>query len=186
MASLALTTLILAAEEAEDHGESGGLDLLLPATAELIAGIIAFLIVFFFVWKWAVPALNRILEARQTAIAGQIEEAEKAKQEARKLEADYQAELDEARRQRSQIMEDARAEADAMKAELVEKARADADGIVAKAREDAEAERNRVLADARQEVANLSIDLAERVVGENLDRGAQQALVERYIRELEQ
>ncbi len=42
-----------------------------------------------------------------------------------------------------------------------------------------------MLLDARQEVANLSIDLAERVVGESLDREAQMGLVDRYIAELE-
>lgn len=170
----------------EGDGEGGGgLDLLLPATAELIAGIIAFLIVFFFVWKWAVPALNRILEARQTAIAGQIEEAEKAKREARKLESDYQAELDSARQERSKLLEDARAEADAVKEDLKSRAQAEADALLSKAREDAAAERSRVLNDARQEVANLSIDLAERVVGESLDRQKQMGLVERYIQDLE-
>ena len=87
-------TVILAAEEG---GESGGLDLLLPATPELIGGIIAFAIVFFFVWKWAVPALNSTLEDRQKAIGGQIEEAEKAKLEAQSLLDDYRKQLAETR-----------------------------------------------------------------------------------------
>ena len=182
MSSVALHGIVLAAEAEGEEG--GGLSLLLPATAELIAGIIAFLIVFFFVWKWAVPAINRILAERQRAIAGQIEEAEAAKAEARKLEEDYRTELENARQQRSSMLEEARSEAEAVKTDLIEKARAEAEGIVAKAREDAEIERSRVLADARQEVANLSIDLAERVVGENLDRQKQMALVERYIQDL--
>ena len=57
--------------------------------------------------------------------------------------------------------------------------------IVAKAREEADGEKARALAEARQEVANLSIDLAEKVVGQNLDRETQLGLVERYIAELE-
>ena len=47
--------LPIAAEEAESG--SGGLEILIPPTSELIAGIIAFAIVFFFVWRWAVPAI---------------------------------------------------------------------------------------------------------------------------------
>lgn len=52
----------------EPAPEEGGIQLLLPHPDELIAGLIAFVIIFFFVWKWAVPALNKTLEARQAKI----------------------------------------------------------------------------------------------------------------------
>ena len=66
--------------EAEEAGS--GVDLLLPATSELVAGVAAFAIVFFFVWKWALPALNTTLEERAASIEGQIEAAEATKAEA--------------------------------------------------------------------------------------------------------
>ncbi len=176
-------TLILAAEEGAE--ESSGLDLLLPATPELIAGIIAFAIVFFFIWKWAVPALNRTLEERQKAIGGQIHEAEAAKAEAESLLNDYKKQLAELRAKEAEAVAAARAEGEQQRDSIIAKAQADAESIVAKAREDASAEKGRALAEARSEVANLSIDLAERVVGQNLDRQAQLGLVERYIAELE-
>jgi F-type H+-transporting ATPase subunit b len=175
-------TLILAAEEADG---GGGAELLLPATPELIGGIIAFAIVFFFVWKWAVPAMSASLEARQQAISGQLQEAEKAKAEAESLLEDYHRQLADARSKQNEMIDEAREQAEAMKADIVAKAQAEAEQIVSKAREDAAAERARVVADARQEVANLSIDLAERVVGQSLDRDTQLGLVERYIAELE-
>lgn len=175
-------TLILAAEEGE---ESSGLDLLLPALPELIAGIIAFAIVFFFVWKWAVPALNRTLEERQRAIGGQIQEAEAAKAEAEGLLADYKKQLADIRAKEADAVAAARQEGESQRDAILAKAQADADAIVAKAREDAAAEMGRALTEARTEVANLSIDLAERVVGQNLDREAQLGLVQRYIAELE-
>lgn len=176
-------TLILAAEEGAE--ESSGLDLLLPATPELIAGIIAFAIVFFFIWRWAVPAINRSLEDRQKAIGGQLADAEKAKAEAESLLADYRAQLAETRTKENEIIEAARAEAETLKADIVARANAEAEQIVAKARQDADAERSRVMADARTDVANLSIDLAEKVIGGSLDRQAQLGLVDRYIAELE-
>ena len=174
-------TLVLAAEESGDAGA----ELLLPATPELIAGIIAFAIVFFFIRLWAMPAINESLENRQKAIGGQMEEAEKAKAQAEQLRADYEAKLAEAQAEKARIIDEARAEADALKADLVAKAEAQAAEIVDKARADATAEKNRVMADAQREVANLTVDLAERVVGENLDRQTQLGLVERYIAELE-
>ena len=57
---------------AEAEESSSGIDLLLPATSELVAGIAAFAIVFFFIWKWALPALNETLESRASVIEGQI------------------------------------------------------------------------------------------------------------------
>jgi F-type H+-transporting ATPase subunit b len=175
-------TLILAAEAGEGDG---GLKLLLPATDELIPGVIAFAIVFFFIWKWGIPAYNRTVEERHQAIQGQISEAEKAKAEAESLLGDYQLQLADAKSKKNELMEAVRAEADAMKTDILARANAEAEAIVAKAREEAANERGRVLADARADVANLSIDLAEKVVGESLDRQTQLGLVERYIAELE-
>lgn len=174
--------LYLAAEETEG---GGGLNLLLPPIPELVAGIVAFAIVFVFIWRRAAPALNRMLEARQQAIGGQLAEAEKAKTEAEGLLADYRAQLAEAKEKGNQIIEESRAQAEQMKADIVARAESQAAEIVTKAREDAEGEMSRALATARRDVANLSIDLAEKVVGENLDRETQMGLVERYISELE-
>lgn len=171
----------LAAEE----GEGGGMDLLLPPVSELIGGIIAFAIVFFFIWKFAGPAMNKMLEARQDAIGGQLAEAEKAKAEAEGLLADYRSQLSEAKQKGNEVIEEARTQAEQMKADIIAKAEAQAAEIISKAREDAQGERARALADARRDVANMSIDLAERVVGQSLDREAQLGLVERYISELE-
>lgn len=174
---------LIAAEEAES--ESGGLEILLPPRDELIAGIIAFAIVFFFVWKWAVPAINRGLEQRQAAIAGQIEDAEKAKAEAESLLADYRAQLADSKAEGNRIIEDARGTADQMKADMVAKAEEDADQIRAKAREEAAAEKGRALADAKSQVGDISVDLAGKIVGESLDAEAHQTLIDRYLEDLE-
>ena len=63
------STAILAASE----GEGGSaVELLLPAWPELVAGIIAFSIVFFFVWRWVWPGLTKMMETRQQAIASEL------------------------------------------------------------------------------------------------------------------
>jgi F-type H+-transporting ATPase subunit b len=175
-----LFSLVAAAETTESPAR-----LLLPEQAELIAGIVAFLIVYVFVWRRAAPAIKRSMEARQAAIGGQIQEAEAAKAEAQTLLSDYKAQLAEVRSKQDAIVEEARKDAEALRADILAKAQTEADAILTKAREEAAAEKARVLTDARSEVANLSIDLAERVVGESLDRETQLCLVERYIAELE-
>lgn len=180
--STRLWMAILAQEEAE---ASSNVSLVLPETNELIAGIVAFLIVFFFVWKWAIPAINRTLEARQKAITGRLEDAERAKNEAENLRKDYEQQMADARSKGNDLIEEARKSAEAMKADMIARAQAEAEGIVTKAREEAAEEKSRALGEARREVANLSIDLAERVVGKNLDRETQLGLVDQYIAELE-
>jgi F-type H+-transporting ATPase subunit b len=176
--------LPLAQEEAEEGG-TGGLEILLPPTNELWGGMIAFAIVFFFIWRWAVPAINRSLEQRQAAIAGQIEEAEKAKAEAESLRSDYRAQLDQAKTEANRIVEEARETAEQVRADIVAKAEEEAEQIREKAREEAAAERARALSEARSQVGNISVDLAEKIVGESLDAEAHQTLIDRYLSDLE-
>jgi F-type H+-transporting ATPase subunit b len=178
-----LTDLAVLATEAEET--SSGLDLVLPETSELIAGIIAFAIVFFFAWRWALPAINRTLEQRQAAITGQIEDAEKAKMEAESLLADYRGQLAEARAEGNKIIEEARQAAEQMRADIIAKAEADAEQIRERARDEAAGEMARALAEARSQVGDISVDLAGKIVGESLDQKAHQALIDRYLADLE-
>jgi F-type H+-transporting ATPase subunit b len=175
----ATAPLILAAEE-----DASGTDLLLPVAEELIAGIIAFSIVFFFVWRFAVPALNEMLANRQAAVKGELEAAEAAKVEAESLLTDYRQQLDNARTEANRIVEEARQAGEAVRADIVAKAEQEAEAIKTRARDEVAGERQRASDEIRREVASLSLDVAEKVMGESLDRGAQQGLVDRYIDEL--
>ncbi len=162
-----------------------GSRLLVPPISELIAGLIAFVIIFLFVWKWVLPAVNRMLEARQQAITGQLTAAEEAKREAESLLADYKAQLDKAREDANRIVEEARQTAESLRGDIVGKAHTEAEEISRKAREDAAAERERAAGAIRDEVAALSLDLAQKVVSGTVDTKAQKALVDRYIADLE-
>ena len=177
-----LTAMVVLAQEEES---SSNVALVLPETAELIAGIIAFSIVFFFVWKWAWPTINKTLEQRQAAMQGQMEQAESAKVEAETLLADYKSQLSGAKVEGSKIIDEARGTADQMKADLMAKAEQDADQIRSKARDEAASEKSRALADARSQVGEISVDLAGKIVGESLDAKSHQALIDRYLDDLE-
>jgi F-type H+-transporting ATPase subunit b len=175
-----LSTYVLATE-----GEGSAAELLLPAWPELVAGVIAFSLVYFFVWKWVWPSLNKTIEARQAAVVGQMEAAERAKAEAESLLSDYRAQLAASKAEANRIMEEARAAAEQMRADVMAKAQADADQIRAKAREEAAAEMSRALAEARNQVGEISIDLAGKIVGESLDAASHKALIDRYLADLE-
>jgi len=175
--------LILATEEGEEA--SSGLSLVLPEPAELVAGILAFAIVFFFVWRRALPAINKTLEARQQAISGQLSHAEETKKEAESLLADYKAQLAEAKAEGARVIEEARLAGEQLKADIVAKAEEEAAQTLAKAREEAQTEKARAMAEARREVGEISVGLAEKIVGESLDAKMQQGLIDRYLDDLE-
>ncbi|HET8739214.1 MAG TPA: F0F1 ATP synthase subunit B [Acidimicrobiia bacterium] len=176
------STFILATTEG---GESSGVELLLPAWPELIAGIIAFSLVFFFVWRWVWPSLSKTIETRQGAIAGELTAAEKAKAEAESLRADYQAQLANARAEASRIVEEARKSAEQIRADIIAKAEVEAEQIRARAREEAAGEKARALAEAKSQVGDIAIELASKIVGEALDEEKHKALIDRYLADLE-
>ncbi len=179
---------VLLAQEVEQISEdaegSGGVGLLLPVAEELMAGIIAFSIVFYFVWKWAIPALNKTLEARQAAIAAELESAEKAKVEAESLLTDYRTQVAGAKQEAAQIVSEAREAGEVVKADIVSRAEGEAEQIKSRAGDEIDAERDRVASDLRRQVADLSIDVAKKVVGASIDVDGQRELVDRYIDEL--
>ncbi len=177
------SNIILVAVEAEGGGSA--VDLLLPAWPELVAGIIAFSIVYFFIWRWVWPNMNKTMEARQAAVAGQLTEAENAKKEAESLLADYRSQVANAKAEGNRVIEEARSQADEIRSELVAKAESDAEQIRSKAREDAAGEKARALADAKNQVGDISVGLAEKIVGESLDADTHQALIDRYLADLE-
>jgi F-type H+-transporting ATPase subunit b len=69
---------------------------------------------------------------------------------------------------------------------MTAKAEAEADQIVRRARQEVSAERERAIQELRDEVAEISLDLAEKVVEQNLDHDLQKNLVDRYLKELEE
>lgn len=168
-----------AAEEGEAPPE--GIDLVIPEFEELVAGIIAFAIVFILIWWKVRPMIAETLAARQAAITGQLTEAEKAKREAETLLDDYKQQLASAKDEANKIVEDAKQAAEAVKSDITSKAETQAAGIVSKARDEAAAEKERVSGQLRDEVMSLSMALTQKVVSEGIDEATQKRLVEQFI-----
>ena len=163
-----------------------GKQLLYPAWSELILGAIAFAILFAFISRWAIPRLNQALEARRQKIQGDLEKAEKDRQEADKILTEYREKLSGARDEANRIIEEARSTAEAMRRDLTAKAEQEYQGILDRAQEEIRAERDRVFQELKTQVGELSLQLAGRMVGESLDRDRQLRLVDQYIEELAQ
>jgi F-type H+-transporting ATPase subunit b len=154
---------------------------IMPATNEVIWGAISFAVLFFLLAKFGFPAIKKGLADRTERIRADVDAAETAKAEATAKAAEYDAKLAEARTEAARIIEEARQDADAYRSDK----RTEADAEVARMKEqaaaDVEASKAQAIADIRGEVATLAIGAAETVVGQNLDRDANVALVEQFI-----
>lgn len=178
-----LLTMTILAVEAGEQAEDGGINLL-PDTAELIWGLVAFLLLFAILSKFAFPKMNTMLEERAALIQGRIEEAEATQQDAERLRREYADQLADARNEAGRIIEEARGQAERLRADIVAKAEEEAAQIVQRSREDIAAERARLVQSLRGQVATLSVDLAGRIVQRELDESAHRDLVDQYINDL--
>ena len=181
MQFMAATTLFLATEE----GGGEGFRLLFAPGNELFAGISAAAIIFFVIWKWFLPEFIEKLAARQAAISDQLKDAETAKNEAEEAASEYRASIAGAKEEANGIIEEARQSGEAVRADTIARASAEAEDIVSRARDEAAGEAQRALQAAKADVANISMDLAEKVVGRSLDRAAQQGLIDTFLADLE-
>jgi F-type H+-transporting ATPase subunit b len=175
----AARNLLLAAEE-----ERTGLDLVLPEPAELIGGAVAFLFVAGLLGWLVWPKIREAVRKREEQIQGSLEDAEKAKADAQRAQKDYESQIADARGEANRIIEEARQSAEQVRKDLVAKAEAEAKQIVDRASEQIEAERQRTVQELQGSIADMSIELAEKVVGRSLDTSAQREMVDAYIREV--
>ncbi|TDQ47960.1 F0F1 ATP synthase subunit B [Actinorugispora endophytica] len=154
---------------------------------ELVFGLIAFVVIFALVYKYAVPRITKMLDERADSIEGGIERAKKAEAEAEEARQQYREKLGEAHRQYSQELEKAKEQRAAIIAEAREEAQVEARRIIDAAHAQIEADRQQAMNQLRIEIGTLSTDLATRIVGESLaDSGAQGRVIDRFLAELEQ
>ena len=159
---------------------------LIPEIYDLVWSLVPFAIVLFAFWKVILPNMQKTLDARAEKIEGGIAQAESAQKEAAEALEKYNALLAEARAEAADVKEKARAEGAIILAELKDQASADAAAITAKAHQQIEAERLAAIQSLRSEVGQLALDLAGRVIGEQVkDSKSSSAIVDRFLADIE-
>ncbi len=159
---------------------------LIPHTAELIVGAIAFTLLFLVLRKAVVPKFEKAFTDRTEAIQGGLERAEKAQEEAQRALVQYNEQLSSAQGEASRLREEARVQGAAIIEELRTKAQDEAARITAAAHASIEAERQQAVTSLRNEVGALAVELASKIVGEALaDQARQSRIVDRFIEDLE-
>jgi len=154
--------------------------LLLPEFGLLIWTLVAFLVVFFILKKFAWPAIVKGLADREKGIADALSSADQVKKEMQQLKSDNEALLAKAREERAALIKDARETSDKMVADAKERARVEYDRIVSEAQAAIEQQKMAAITDLKNQVGNLVVEVSEKVLRRELGNKAEQ---EKYIRE---
>ncbi len=158
----------------------------LVPNATFFVELAAFAIMFFLLARYVVPPINRAMTARQEAIRQEFAEAEEAKQNANNAEAEFKAQIADARKEAGRIREEAHEQGKQIIEEAKQQAQADQQRIKEQAQAQIQAERQQALTSLRSEVGTLATSLAGRIVGESLEDDERSGrVVDRFLADLE-
>ena len=177
-AALAFPTFAFAAE-----GEKGGVSAILPDMLEFVPMIIVFIILFIVLAKVGWPMFDGIIEKRNSTINEALKKSEEAKIEAERTLAEYQKQLADAKAQAAKVIADAKETGEAVRADITKQAQDEATAMIEKARIAIEAEKKAAISDLQGSIADISVDVASRLISSDLSDAEHRAIIERYINE---
>jgi len=150
-----------------------------------VFGIIAFAILYWLLNKYAFGPLFGIMEKRAELVQEQLKSAETNRTKAEQLVAEQKEAIQEARKDAYNIVEQAKQASTRQAEEIVHKAKEDASRIKEEAVRDIESEKNKAIAALREQVGDMSVLIASKVLEKEVDAGEQQKLVNQYLKEVE-
>lgn len=159
--------------------------LVTPDIGLLFWMIVSFGIVLFLLRKFAWKPILASLKAREESISDALNTAKKAKEEMALLKSDNEKLIQQARAERDLLLKEARDTKDAIIAESKVKAQAEANKIMAGARETINTEKNAAIADLKNQVASMSIEIAEKILRQELSKDEKQkSLMENLMKDI--
>lgn len=147
----------------------------------LIAQIVNFLLIFGMLSVILWRPLTNMLDSRADKIAKGLEDASAAANARRNAEAEAEKILAQARSEAAKVIDEARERGEEVAKTIEAEARSDAEKIRQEARSSAEVERNAELSGLRGHVASISIAVAQRLIGANLDEKRQKAMIDEFF-----
>ena len=158
------------------------MDLLVPSTGLLFWMTITFLVVFFLLWKFGFPVITGMVAERKAFIDDSLRKAHEANERLANIQKEGESILQEAREKQAQILREAAETRDAIVEQAQGKARAEGARLMEEAKAAIEQEKKAAIADIRQQVAVLSVEIAEKVLRQNLrDDKSQMDLIDRML-----
>ncbi len=158
------------------------MNLLTPGFGLLIWTLVAFLIVFFLLARFAWPAIINGLRERENSIADSLATAQRVKAEMAQLKSENESLLAKAREERAQLLKEARETKDRIINEAKEQAKAEANKVLAESRAAIEAQKMAALTEVKNQVGKLVIEVSEKVLRKELgSKEAQEAHIKGLV-----
>ena len=162
----------------------GGENILKPDLGLAIWTAITFLVMVVILAKLAFKPIAEALDRRSQAIKQSLDDAEKSRAEAKKLMEGYQKQIAEARTEANKLIEEARVLGEKVRKEVVDKANTEASAVVQRAQEEIERQKEKGVQELKDTVANLSVQIASRVLEKEVNEATHHQLVENLIKDL--
>ncbi len=161
------------------------MELIKPGIGLIFWMSLSFLVVMFILGKFAWPMILKSLKDREESIANALNAARKAKEEMAALTADNEKLIQKARAERDQLLKEARDTRDSIVAEARNKAQAEANKIMAQTRETINNEKMAAITELKNQVAAMSIEIAEKILRHELSNDEKQKnLMENLIKDI--
>lgn len=148
--------------------------LVTPELGLIIWSTIVFCILFFLLAKFAWRPILKAVKDREASIENALNAAEQAKKEMQELSANNEVLLNQARAERDEMLKDARAVKDKMISDAKVTANAEAERIIASAKEAIQHEKLAAITELKNQVATLSIEIAEKLLKQELSTAEKQ------------
>ena len=161
------------------------MDLLIPSTGLLFWMCITFFIVYALLRKFGFPAIVGMVNERKQFIDDSLRKAQEANEKLANIQKEGESILREARDKQSQMLKEATATRDAIIEKAQTQAKGEAARLIADAKAQIEAEKSSAIREIRAEMAQLSVQVAEKVVRKNLaDDASQMELIDKLLDEV--
>ena len=158
------------------------MSLLLPNSGLLFWMTLVFLVVFFVLWKWGFPSIIKMVNERKEYIDESLAKAEEANLRLANIQKQGEELLMEAREKQAQILREASETRDTIVGQAQEKAHEESARILSEAKAEIESQKQAAIRDIRAQVAELSVQIAEKILQKELSTSAEQTqLIDRLL-----
>ena len=146
---------------------------------------VVFLVVLFILWKYGFPVIVKMVDERKAFIDESLKKAHEANERLANIQKEGESILQEAREKQAQILKEAAETRDDIVEKAQDKARSEGARLLEEAKAAIEQEKKAAIADIREQVATLSVEIAEKVLKQNLkDDKSQMDLIDRMLDEV--
>ena len=161
------------------------MDLLIPDSGLLFWMTLVFVIVFLILWKWGFPSIVKMVNDRKAYIDGSLKKAREANEKLANIQKEGELLLQQAREQQSKILKEASDTRDAIVGKAQDKARDEGARIISDAKAEIQNEKQAAIRDIRNQVAELSVQIAEKILRQKLSGDKEQnEMIDRLLDEV--